>query len=101
MHREAVGLLPANHPNRLGPLNTLADALLLKFDQNRELGVLDEAISLRRELLSITSSPGNIYRPGVAKRLLYLLEKRREVTGDDRDYGEIEDLEAELAAFGV
>jgi hypothetical protein len=80
-------------------LNNLADALLLQFEQNREVGVLDEAISLRHEL-EVFRPPGHRYRAGdVAAPLVLLLEKRCEVTGDNRDCGEIDDLKAELATL--
>jgi hypothetical protein len=62
--------------------------------------VLDEAISLRRELL-VLLPPGNIYRKSVVNGLVQLLLKRREATGNDRDRREIGDLEAELAALRV
>jgi hypothetical protein len=95
LHREALGLRPAPHPGRPRSLDNLASALLSQFEQNREVGTLDEAISLRRELLLL--SPGHRYRAYFLKNLVLVLEKRHEVTGDDRDHGEIDDVKAELA----
>ena len=59
---------------------------------------LDEAISLRRELL-VLRPPGHRYRWGSVERLWLILQRRREVTGDDRDCKEIDGLRAELDAF--
>jgi tetratricopeptide (TPR) repeat protein len=100
LHREALGLRHVPHPDRPTSLSNLADVLLLQFEQNREVGILDEAISLRRELL-ILRPPGHRYRKADLKGFLHLLEMRREVTGDDRDRGEIDDVKAELAALGL
>ena len=65
--------------------------------KNEAVDVLDEAISLHRELL-ILRPPGHRYRKSVIKGLVQLLVKRREATGDDRDCREVRDLEVELAA---
>jgi hypothetical protein len=62
------------------------------------VGVLDEAISLCRELL-LLSPPGHRYRAYYLNVLVQVLEKRHGVTGDDRDHGEIDDVKAELAAL--
>jgi tetratricopeptide (TPR) repeat protein len=98
LYREALGLCPAPHPNRSQSLDNLAYVLLSQFEQNREVEVLDEAISLRRELLILRPS-GHRYRAADLQDILHLLETRQEVTGDDRDRGEIDDLEAELATL--
>jgi tetratricopeptide (TPR) repeat protein len=98
LYREALGLCPAPHPTRPPTLNNLANVLLLQFEQNREVEVLDEAVSLRRELLILHPS-GHRHRKDHLKDILHLLEMRREVTGDDRDHGEIDDVKAELATL--
>ncbi|KAJ2924464.1 hypothetical protein H1R20_g12641, partial [Candolleomyces eurysporus] len=119
LHREALGLRPAPHPNRSSSLNNLARCLHALYQHNKDIGtlnecislgpylsqferdgaveVLDEAISLRRELLILHPS-GHRYRAYYVISLVKILERRPEVTGDDRYCGEIEDLKAELAA---
>ena len=96
--REALALFPAPHPNRHLTLSVLAQAYQSQFEQGASEAVeaLDEAISLAREG-PLLCPPGHRARPDCVKFLVELLEKRREVTGDDRDCGEIEDWEAELA----
>ncbi|RXW16754.1 hypothetical protein EST38_g9086 [Candolleomyces aberdarensis] len=120
LHREALGLRPAPHPDRSMSLNNLAnalqslykcnggigtlteslmnlaDALLAQFNQSGGVDVLNEAVSLRRKLLALRP-PGHRYRWGAVRGLVELLEKRHGLTEDDRDQGEIEDLKAELA----
>ena len=60
--------------------------------------VLDEAVSLRRELL-VLRPLDHRYRAADVDDLVVLLERRCAVTGDDRDRGEIDELKAELAAL--
>ncbi|RXW22978.1 hypothetical protein EST38_g2861 [Candolleomyces aberdarensis] len=98
MHREALALCPPPHTERPECLHRFADSLLCQFKQNLAVDVLDEAISVRRELL-VFHLPGHRYRARGVNSLVALLKKRCEVTGDDRDSGEIEDLKAELATF--
>jgi hypothetical protein len=93
--REALALRPSPHPGRHNTLYTLARAYLSQFEQNGAVEVLDEGISLAREG-PVLCPPGHSHRPGRVKTLLWLLKKRRKVTGDDRDCEEIEDWEAEL-----
>jgi hypothetical protein len=64
------------------------------------MDVLDEAITitLRPEHLVLCPA-GNRYREASVKALMKLLQKRRELTRDDRDRGEIKDLEAESAVL--
>ncbi|KAJ2924460.1 hypothetical protein H1R20_g12644, partial [Candolleomyces eurysporus] len=95
--REGLALRPAPHPLRHTTLNILAEAYLSQFEQDGAVEVLDEAISLRWELLALFP-PEHRYRAYYVKSLVEILEKRPEVTGDDRYCGEIEDLKAELAA---
>ena len=73
----------------------LANALLSQFEQNGGVEVLDESISLCHERLDLCP-PGHRYREHAVKSLVQHLEKRHEVTGDDQDLGEIQDLQAEL-----
>ena len=73
----------------------LANALLSQFGQNGAVEVLDESISLCRERL-VLCPPGHRYRGYTVNSLVQCLEKRHEVTGDDQDLEEIQDLKAEL-----
>ncbi|KAJ2926449.1 hypothetical protein H1R20_g10646, partial [Candolleomyces eurysporus] len=95
--REGLALCPAPHPRRRNILQALAEAYLSQFERNGAVEVLNEAISLRREVL-VFRPLGHRYRAGHVQSLVRLLEKRCEVTGDDQDCREIEDLKAELAA---
>ncbi|RXW14044.1 hypothetical protein EST38_g11810 [Candolleomyces aberdarensis] len=93
---EGLALCPAPHPHRCSILDILANAYLFQFEQDGAVQVLDESVSLGREAL-VLCTPGQRYRAYYVKTLVQLLEKRREVIGDDRDCGEIVDLKAELA----
>ncbi|KAJ2926451.1 hypothetical protein H1R20_g10648, partial [Candolleomyces eurysporus] len=93
--REGLALRPARHRLRHAILNILTNAYLSQFEQDGAVEVLDEVISLGREVLAFCPPR---YRVSAAKHLVWLLKKWRDVTGDDRDCGEIKDLQAELAA---
>ncbi|KAJ2914752.1 hypothetical protein MD484_g5674, partial [Candolleomyces efflorescens] len=97
LYREAVGLRPAPHPDRHDSLNNLAAALSLQLALNQDVRVLDEIISLCRELRLLVPPTGHRYSEKYLGNLVRCLEKRREVTGDDQDQEEIEELNVELA----
>ncbi|KAJ2918703.1 hypothetical protein MD484_g1683, partial [Candolleomyces efflorescens] len=96
LYREALALVPAPHPDRPVSLNNLADALQLQFEHEKKVEVLNEAISLRREHQTLRP-PGHIFREASLRNLLHVLERRREVTGENRDDAEIGDVKTELA----
>jgi hypothetical protein len=48
-HREALGLLPAPHPDRSVSLNNLGAVLYRRFSQTGQIEDVDEAIALHRE----------------------------------------------------
>ncbi|KAF8966660.1 tetratricopeptide repeat-containing protein [Flammula alnicola] len=57
LHREALVLRPAPHPNRSASLNNLAIALQTHFGQWGASNDLDEAISLNRDALVLRPAP--------------------------------------------
>jgi tetratricopeptide (TPR) repeat protein len=99
LYREALTLCPAFHQVRSASLENLANALLFQFERSGAVEVqVDEAISLRCERLTLYP-PGHRSQVNAVCQLRWILVKRREVTGDNRDDKEIEDLWAELAAL--
>ncbi|RXW13010.1 hypothetical protein EST38_g12846 [Candolleomyces aberdarensis] len=98
LSHEGLALCPAPHPHRDSILRFLVQVYLSEFEQNGAIEALDEAISLYREVL-VLCPPGRGYRAEVVQCLVQLLELRREVTGDDRDCAEVEDLRAKLEAL--
>jgi hypothetical protein len=57
LHREALGLRPAPHPNRSDSLNNLAAVLETRFDQTGQIEDVDEAIALHQEALRLRLAP--------------------------------------------
>ena len=57
--REVLELLPATHPSRPISLNTIANTLLVRFEQSGQRDDLDEAMSFHQEALELrpTSYP--------------------------------------------
>src|ERR1700679_4235683 len=56
LHRDALELQPAGHPNRSDSLNNLAVSLTTRFEQSGERQDLDEAIELFPESINSQSS---------------------------------------------
>ncbi|RXW15370.1 hypothetical protein EST38_g10484 [Candolleomyces aberdarensis] len=95
LYHEALALCPAPNPRRPQSLNGLVYALLLQFELNGAFEILNEMRSLCHELL-VLHRPGHRLRKHHVELLVEILEKRREITGDEET--EIEGLKAELAA---
>ncbi|KAJ2923726.1 hypothetical protein H1R20_g13363, partial [Candolleomyces eurysporus] len=95
LDREALALQPARGIDRSNSLDNFAKALLSQFERDRDVAILDEAISLRRELLNLHST-GSRRRAGYVGLLVGLLHKRLEVLSDDRDRAYAQSLEEEL-----
>ncbi|KAF8508157.1 hypothetical protein JB92DRAFT_2733340 [Gautieria morchelliformis] len=57
LHREALELRPAPHPDRSSSLNNIAAALSTRFRQSGRQGDLEAAILLHREALELRPAP--------------------------------------------
>ncbi|KAJ2930427.1 hypothetical protein H1R20_g6666, partial [Candolleomyces eurysporus] len=95
LDREALALQPARRIGRSDSLDNLAKALLSQFERDRDVAILDEAISLRRELLDLHPA-GSRRRAGYVRLLLGLLHKRLEVSSDDKGRADAQYFEEEL-----
>jgi hypothetical protein len=94
--REALTICPDPHPNRPQSLQNLTNALVSQFKLNDgAVEILNEAISLCREVL-VLRPPDARHRKNTLEILVWLLEKRHEVTADGRDLEKIEILKPEL-----
>ncbi|KAJ2930040.1 hypothetical protein H1R20_g7049, partial [Candolleomyces eurysporus] len=99
--REALELCPSSHVYRRPFYRDLYNSLRLQFEKIGEIGVLNEAIVICRESLAFRPS-GSRRRVGYAlERLLVLLRKRFEVTGDERDREEIQVLQQDCRRIGI
>ena len=80
LHREALLLRPASHPNRSASLNNLASSLRTRFEKRGAAIDLDEAISLHRQALILRPAP-HPDRSGSLNNLANALETRFEQQG--------------------
>ena len=84
MHRESLPFRPTLHPDRFASLKCLAYALWDRFGETGSMTDLEEAVSLLREALSLTSSAAS--RLLVLRDLAGILETRFKENGSQSDF---------------
>ncbi|KAJ7249041.1 CHAT domain-containing protein [Mycena rebaudengoi] len=87
LHREALELRAAPHPNQGGSLNNLANAVQTRFEQHCDPNDIDEAIMLYREALELHAAP-HPNRGGSLNNLASAVRTRFEQHGDTKDIDE-------------
>jgi tetratricopeptide (TPR) repeat protein len=80
LYREAMALLPAEHPLRAGLYNNLASALHTCYEMTGAADLLDEAITLHREALALQPA-GHPDRSMSCNNLANVLRTRYEMAG--------------------
>jgi tetratricopeptide (TPR) repeat protein len=87
LHRQVVERHPPEHARRTHALVSLANILNARFQQDRQIGDLEEAISCSREALSLTPLSNN-YHSTILLCLANVLSKRYERSGQRADLDE-------------
>ena len=86
LHRHALELQPAGHPDRSASLNNLGTSLHTRFEQSGQLEDLDEAMSLLRDALELFPA-GHPNRSDSLNNLANSLQTRFEHSGQLEDLG--------------
>ena len=94
LHREALGLRAAPHPDRSRSLNNLAICAFTRFGQSGQREDLDEAISLHREALGLLPAP-HPDRSSSLNNLAIVLSTRFGQSGQREDLDEAISLHRE------
>ncbi|KAJ7839402.1 CHAT domain-containing protein, partial [Mycena leptocephala] len=84
LHREALEIRAAPHPDRGGSLNNLAAAVQTRFEQWGDPKDIDEAITLHREALEIHAAP-HPERGCSLNNLAAAVQTRFQQRGDPKD----------------
>ena len=87
LHRQVVERRPPEHARRPHALIALANVLRAQFQQDGQVGDLDEAISISREALSLIPLSDK-FHPTILLRLAGVLSKRYEHSGQRADLDE-------------
>ncbi|KAJ6512345.1 CHAT domain-containing protein [Mycena vulgaris] len=98
LHREALALRPAPHPDRAASLSNLAISVLERFQHRGDAADIDEAVQLQREALALRPAP----HPSRASSLNHLastVHVRFEQRGDAADIDEPVQLHREALAL--
>jgi hypothetical protein len=98
LHREALALRPAGHPNRGSSCNNLASALQARYQVTGGSDLLDETIKLHREALALRPD-GHPLRSTSCSNLANTLRSRYQVTGGSDFLDEVIALEREALAL--
>jgi tetratricopeptide (TPR) repeat protein len=98
LHREALALRPAGHPDRSMSCNNLAIALRTRYEATGSSNLLDETITLHREALALRPA-GHSLRATSCNNLAAALQKRYEMTGSSDLLDELIMLQREALAL--
>ena len=94
---ESLSFRPAPHPDRNNSLNGLASALWDRFETKGSTTDLEEAVSMFRESLSLSSPAAE--RLAVLSNLADILETRFKENGSQSDFDEATSLRQEILAM--
>ena len=96
LHRESLSFRPTSHPEHFESLNGLACALGDRFGKTGSMMDLEEAISMLREALPLSSTAHHLL---VLKNLAWFLETWYKENGSQSDFEEAISLCQEILAI--